>query len=100
MKILMMSLVLLAGCSTFDAVVPVEGPQKDPPLNKYQIEIIYYNSIKDIQKVCKTNEPGRIAIECTEVFVNPCRVHVLKQDWQSFIHGVQHCHFGLWHKNN
>jgi len=100
MKILMMGLVLLAGCSTFDAVVPVEGPAKDPPLDKYQIEVIYYDDVKDIQAACNTGIPGRVAVGCAEVFVSPCRIHVIKQDWQTFIHEVQHCHFGLWHKNN
>jgi len=96
LKILaLLGLLLLTGCSTFDAQPPrveVQGPQKDPPLNKYQFEIKFYGNLESLQKECGPKSGG-----CAEIHVNPCRLHLLKQDWTAFIHEGNHCYFGIWH---
>ena len=97
----LLGLLLITGCAIFDAQPPrveVEGPQKDPPLNKYQFEINLYDNLESLQKECGVSGvPNRIVIGCAEIFQQPCKIHILKQDWATYIHETQHCFHGIWH---
>jgi len=85
--ILILTALLISGCAV------IYGPMGEPPLNKYTIEINYYSDSQSLQKVCGLNTIG-----CAEVFVNPCKIHVLHRDWPTIKHEIKHCQFGLWHE--
>jgi len=87
-----MRLLLILLFISLSSCVVVGGPSEDPPLDKYFIEVNYYQDLKALKKVC-----GLKLIGCAEPYVNPCKIHLLKQDWHVYILESQHCFHGFWH---
>lgn len=80
--------LFLVGCVTYS----FPGPEALPSLDTYLFSVNYH-SLSDIPSICNTPN----AVGCFEPFTLPCEIHVVKGDWCSLIHEMQHCIHGFWH---